>query len=230
MLNPWFGPYKRGISIKQTEVAGAPAYLLSPAGLKSKESAVVIHGYGGNKEEVVGLGMAAAGAGYRVYLPDLPGHGMHPRPLAENVVREFVAGLTTYGFRAAVGHSLGGRIAMALGVKPLCLLSVPLAPRFEGRKSELLRVLRARRVREGKPFGGLAEALAVLSGPWPDPPVLLFYAFQDLPTCLEAAARGSQSGWETSVVKTAGHLDIISVPEVLSAVHSYLRKGQAGCR
>ncbi|RJX17475.1 MAG: alpha/beta fold hydrolase [Ammonifex sp.] len=228
MLNPWFGRYKRGISLKQTEVAGAPAYLLSPGAVK--ESAVVIHGYGGNKEEVVGLGMAVAGAGYRVYLPDLPGHGMHPRQLAENVVRDFVAALKTYGFKAAVGHSLGGRVAMVLGVKPLCLLSLPLAARFEGRKSDLLRVLRARRVRESKPFGGLAEVLAALTDPWPDPPVLLFYAFQDLPTCLEAAAKGRQGGWETRAVKTAGHLDIVSAPEVLTAVKSYLEKERAVCR
>ena len=225
---PWFDPGKKGISLQQTVLAGAPAYLLSTKAKKGP--ALVLHGYGGIKEEVLGLGIAVAAAGYSVYLPDLPGHGTNPEILSGTSIWEFCVACKAHSFAAAVGHSLGGRIAMALGIKPLCLLSVPLAARFEGRKTELLRVLRARRVREARPLAGLAEALAILAAPWPDPPVLLLHAFQDLPTCLEAAAKGRESGWETRAVKTVGHLDIVTAPETLTAVKNYFEKERSECR
>ena len=214
----------KSITLQQTVVAGAPAYcLLVPT--RNGKSVVILHGYGGSKEEVLGLGVAAANAGWPACIPDLPGHGMHPEPLTAESVEKFVAELKTCGFTAAVGHSLGGRIAMALGIKPLCLLSVPLEARFEGRRSELLRVLRARRVREVKPFAGLEEVLVTLTAPWPDPPVLLLHAARDLPTCLAAAAQGKKSGWEIRIVRSAGHHDITTAPEVLTAVSNWLKKG-----
>ncbi|MEW6770456.1 MAG: alpha/beta fold hydrolase [Bacillota bacterium] len=219
------------ITLKQTSVAGAPVYHLAvPEGNKNR--AVILHGYGGSKEEVLGLGIAAAGAGWSACIPDLPGHGAHPAPLTAENVRRFVAGLKAAGFNAAIGHSLGGRIAMALEIKPLCLLSVPLHARFEGRRTELLRALRARRVREAKPFAGLEDVLAALDGPWPDPPVLLFYAAHDLPSCRAAATRGEKAGWQTRMVRGAMHLDVVSAPEVLAAVSDWLkdRKGELHVR
>ncbi|MEW6447314.1 MAG: alpha/beta fold hydrolase [Bacillota bacterium] len=216
---------EKGTVIKQALVAGAPTYLLLPEG--SQNSAVVLHGYGGVKEEVLGLGLAAAAAGYAVCVPDLPGHGAHPGMLTGGSIREFAAGLRSAGFTAAVGHSLGGLVAAVLGTAVLCLLSVPLEARFAGGKSELLRVLRARRVREKKPYAGLEEAFAALGGPWPGPPVLLLHAVRDLPVCLAAAARGKETGWEVRAIRGAGHLDIVTAPETLSAVASWLKKGDS---
>ncbi|MEW6183357.1 MAG: alpha/beta hydrolase [Bacillota bacterium] len=219
-MTPTVGLNGKGIALSPTVIAGTPAYLLTPE--NQKGAAIILHGYGGVKEEVLGLGIAAAGAGWKTYLPDLPGHGAHPEPLSGQSIRRFAAALKTYTFTAAIGHSLGGRIAMTLGTKRTCLLSIPLDVRFDGRKSELLRVLRARRVRESKPFTGLEEALAVLNEPWPSPPVLLFHSFRDLPTCLAAVASAREIGWETRSVNNVGHLDIITAPEVLNAVGAYL--------
>ncbi|MEW6171970.1 MAG: alpha/beta fold hydrolase [Bacillota bacterium] len=218
-MTPTIGLNEKGVALRQTLIAGTPAYLLTPE--NEKGPAVILHGYGGVKEEVLGLGFALAGAGWKAYLPDLPGHGAHPEPLSAKSVRKFVAALKTFAFRAAIGHSLGGRIAMALGTGRLCLLSVPLDARFDGRKSDLLRVLRARRVREAKPFNGLEEALAALNEPWPAPPVLLFHSFRDLPACLAAVARAREIGWETRSVNNVGHLDIVTAPEVIAAVGAY---------
>lgn len=213
----------KSIVLTRAVVAGAPAYLLVPE--RSQKNAVVLHGYGGAKEEVLGLGLAAAAAGYAVCVPDLPGHGTHPETLTGGSIREFAAGLRSAGFPAAIGHSLGGLVAMALGPAVLCLLSVPLEAKFPGGKSELLRVLRARRVREKKPYAGLEEAFPALGAPWPEPPVLLLHAARDLPVCLAAAARGRETGWEVRAVRGSGHLDLVTAPETLSAVTSWLKKG-----
>ncbi|MEW6572070.1 MAG: alpha/beta fold hydrolase [Bacillota bacterium] len=211
------------IVLKRAVVSGAPAYVLEPEG--SQKSAVVLHGYGGTKEEVLGLGLAAAAAGYAVCVPDLPGHGAHPEMLTGGSIRKFAAGLRSAGFAAAIGHSLGGLVAMVLGTAVLCLLSVPLEARFTGGKSELLRVLRARRVREKKPYAGLEEAFVALAAPWPEPPVLLLHAVHDLPVCLTAAARGKETGWEVRALRGSGHVDIVNDQEALTAVTSWLKKG-----
>lgn len=218
----------KSIVIKQAFVTGAPAYLLLPEG--SRKSAVVLHGYGGTKEEALGLGLAAAAAGYAACIPDLPGHGAHPEMLTGETVREFTAGLKTAGYAAAIGHSLGGLVAMVLQTGTVCLLSVPLEARFSGSKSELLQVLRARRVRERKPYAGLDEAFTALSAPWPLPPVLLLHAARDLPVCLDAAVRAQESGWEVRAVRGAGHLDVVTAPETLAAVTSWLKKGRCHVR
>lgn len=212
----------KGITLQQTEVGSAPAYVLSMAG--AAKNAVILHGYGSCKEEVLGLGAAVARAGWAAFLPDLPGHGAHDKPLTGENIREFAKTLATAGFHAAVGHSLGGRLAMVLGIKPLCLLSVPLTAHFKGRRSDLLRVLRARRVREAGPYTGLEEALHTLEAPWPAPPVLLLHAARDLPTCLEAAAHGRDLGWEIRIVRGVGHLDIISAPEAMAGVYAWFKE------
>lgn len=212
----------RSIVIKQAFVAGAPAYLLLPQ--DSRKNAVVLHGYGGTKEETLGLGLAAAAAGYAAYVPDLPGHGAHPETLTGDSIREFAASLRSAGFAAAIGHSLGGLVTMVLKTGTVCLLSVPLEAKFTGKKSELLWVLRARRVREKKPYAGLEEAFTALGATWPEPPVLLLYAARDLPVCLAAAARGKETGWEVRAVRGTGHLDVVSAPETLAAVTSWLKR------
>ncbi|ACA59839.1 alpha/beta hydrolase [Candidatus Desulforudis audaxviator] len=214
-------PKDKAITVQRVTAAGAPAYLLVPEGAEG--CAVVLHGYGGCKEEVLGLGLAVAAAGFTACVPDLPGHGEHLETLTGESIERFTANVKNAGFVAAVGHSLGGRMALALGIKPLCLLSVPLQARFDGRKSELLRVLRARRVREPKPFAGLEEALAALGDSRPGPPVLLLHAARDLPTCLEAAVRAKDAGWTVIAVRGIGHTDIISAPEAVAAVTAWFK-------
>ena len=61
-----------------------PGILLEPE--KPVGAAVLLHGYGGSKEEVLGLAWRAAKAGVAVLSIDLAGHGEHPKPLSGKVL------------------------------------------------------------------------------------------------------------------------------------------------
>lgn len=222
-MNPLPQVQGKGTTVTEGVLAGAPAYFLYPAE-KVERCVLVLHGYGGSKEEMLALGLSLSRAGWAACLPDLPGHGAHPLPLTGDSARAFAAELKKYSFAAVVGHSLGGRIALHLGRKPLCLLSVPREACFAGRKSELLALLRARRVREARPYAGLEEALAALEPLWPDPPVLLLHGSRDLPTCLAAAQEGCARGWEVAAIRGAGHLDILWASESTAILISWLKR------
>ncbi len=90
-----------------------PAILIKPA--DPRGAAVIVHGYGGNKEEQLGLGWRVAEAGLVVCVIDLRGHGEHPLPLDGGAGADLDAAIRFcrfYGKVAAIGHSFGGHLAL----------------------------------------------------------------------------------------------------------------------
>ena len=78
-------------------------------------AAVVVHGYGGCKEEQLGLAFRVAESGLVTYSIDLRGHGQHPLKLDYNVqddVELAIQHARRYGKVVAIGHSLGGRLSL----------------------------------------------------------------------------------------------------------------------
>lgn len=81
---------------------------------------LVIHGMAEQGAEVLALGEALAGAGHRVVVPDLPGHGSSPGVAADLPIERLADALAAMcgelGLSGAgvVGHSLGGAVATAL--------------------------------------------------------------------------------------------------------------------
>lgn len=83
---------------------------------------LVVHGYTSSPYGMRGLAEALAGAGFRVELPRLPGHGTHWKDLARTTWRDWVreALATLERLRAEttrqalVGLSMGGTIALHL--------------------------------------------------------------------------------------------------------------------
>lgn len=213
------------LELRREEPAGAPAFVLAPPAVRKR--VLVLHGYGGSKEELLGIGATVAEAGFTALIPDLPGHGEHPSPLTWPVIRDFLAAFSRArndprnDLWGAVGHSLGGRLALALELPRTVVLSIPADARFEGRRTELLRTLRARRVREEKPYAGLVAVLDELPNSWPAQDVLLLHARRDLETCLRAARRGRELGWEVRSVTSTRHLDIVCSHEVFTTVKEW---------
>jgi len=205
-----------------TEIAGAPAYLLSPPSVKGR--ALVLHGYGSNKEEMFGCALAVARVGFKVYVCDLPGHGEHKERLTWPAVREFIEKLKGFGFKAAVGHSLGARLVCLLSCPKLVLLSPPLEAKFEGTKKDLLRTLRARRVREEGYYEGLTSVLNSLPALDfnPTKKILLLYSKNDLPTVKKAAAKAKEKGIKVEVIAGVGHNDIVSAQTTLKKIEEWL--------
>ena len=115
---------------------------------------MVVHGYGGCKEEQLGLAWRVAQAGLVADCIDLRGHGENPLPFDVNVLDDVEAAIRNcrrFGKVVSVGHSLGGRLSLissadfAIGVSP------PLDGTNEERTEDLLRKLRGHRVRAENP-------------------------------------------------------------------------------
>ena len=106
-----------GASSQFTEVDGYRVhyYVLGPSG---GPVAVLLHGLGGRSEDWARLAPFLARAGYRVYLPDLPGYGRSDKPAdfsysVTDQAKIVVGFLDAFGVKQADlgGWSMGGWIA-----------------------------------------------------------------------------------------------------------------------
>ena len=99
---------------RSSAMAGAtPIRIVEPAGEAREPAIVLAHGFSGSAAMMDPMASALARAGHVVVMPDLPGHGSNPAPLADGsldvAVGEAVAaaaertGLPV----AVVGHSMG---------------------------------------------------------------------------------------------------------------------------
>jgi len=95
---------------------------------------LLLHGFTGCRASMRGVAEILAG-GYRVILPDLPGHGCSPVPTAppahgmEACCDALAALLSRLGAEAphVVGYSMGARVALSLAVRhPSCVRSLAL--------------------------------------------------------------------------------------------------------
>jgi pimeloyl-ACP methyl ester carboxylesterase len=88
--------YEAGIERQTFTVTGAlpvPVIALRPSVRHGDAIAVIVHGYSGSKELMIGFGLELARMGVPSYLPDLPGHGASPVPLAARSSADEIAQL-----------------------------------------------------------------------------------------------------------------------------------------
>lgn len=109
-----------------------PAWLVAPDS-DAAAGAVVLHGYGGCKEAMLGLALSLAEVGFASTVPDLPGHGEHPEPFGPSMLEEVQAAVgqaRQHGPVLALGHSLGGRLALLSGADAVVAISpaLPIQP------------------------------------------------------------------------------------------------------
>src|SRR5271168_2232453 len=103
----------------------APVRILEPRGGGAPRGAVVIfHGLGANGTVMLTTGQQFAAAGFRVYLPDSPGHGGNAAPFSFAANEACARGLfATSPLRSSipvdrrivlVGHSMGAALVVRL--------------------------------------------------------------------------------------------------------------------
>lgn len=192
---------------------------------EESRSVLIIHGYGGSAAEMLPLAHGLAVHGIGSVTIDLPGHGdsrdmFTYEGCREAIDRELGCGETPI---AIIGHSLGARLAL-LYDSPVVCLSAPLALDFERGRSQLLRILRVRRVREASAFAGLRAVLLALPEVTFGTPAVIYYAADDLATVKDFAGRGYEAGVATIRVEGANHVDIVSAPEVSVGVATWLKE------
>lgn len=152
--------------------------------------AVVLHSYGSCKEAMLGLALNLAELGFACIVPDLPGHGEHPAtfgPTLLEEVRGAVEQARRYGQVLALGHSLGGRLALLSTADAVVAISpaLPLEPSPEGVYA--LRTFSSPKVRQAYP----GQVIDVLRGlpqhELEDEPVLIVLGEGDIPSIVRAA-------------------------------------------
>lgn len=199
----------------RTYVVGGPA---------ARYDGLIIHGYGGNKEEMLSLAVSLADrANLRLVVPDLPGHGDFSSEefTLDNAMAAIAAAMAMVERpRLFVGHSLGARLGLMTGLPIAVAISPPGEIVFEGGRAELLRVLRARRVREAEAYSGLKEILSVAVEPAQK--MLLLRASRELSsvTSLIDQWQGPAGGYRR--IDNADHLDIISAPATHRIIGEWL--------
>jgi hypothetical protein len=203
------------------QVPGIAVIPHSPAG-----AAVIAHGYGGCKEEQLGLAMRVAESGLAACAIDLRGHGQHPRPLDGGVLDDLEIGIDQfrrYGRVVAIGHSLGGRLALISSADFAIGLSPPLDPTYCPRTQELLQKLRSYRVRPDD-HNTVFEILRHL------PPVsevgrertLVVYGSRDVPEIVEAGDALIACGRNAVRLDQAIHGDTYLLESAFTAISDQL--------
>lgn len=166
-----------------------PAFLVSPD--SARGGAALLPPYGTTKEHMLGIAASLAGAGIAALSIDLCGHGENPAPIGpvmRDEVESAVAYLRRFGPVAAVGVSLGGRLALMSSADCMVAISPAVVAEISPQGKWMFENFPSPAVRE--PYSGYVVELLQLLGPVSphDRPCLLLYAERDIPAILEGAA------------------------------------------
>lgn len=179
-----------------------PALLFAPA--SPRGGAVVCHGYGASKAEMLGVAVAVAEKGMAALVIDLCGHGENKAPIGPAMRDELeaaVAFVRRYGKAGVVGHSLGGRLALMSSADVQVALAPSVMVQMSPQGKWMFENLPSPGVRE--PFSGYVLELLEKLGPVPPHarPCLLVYSERDIQALLDGAA-----GLQAQLPGSAKHL------------------------
>jgi dienelactone hydrolase len=166
-----------------------PGFLFVPD--SPRGAAVVCHGYGSSKEQMLGIATAVAERGIAALAIDLCGHGDNAAPLGPGMREELesaIAFARRFGKTAVVGHSLGGRMALMSSADAMVAMSPSVMMQMSPQGKWMFENLPSPGLRE--PYPGYVLELLEKLGPVPshDRPCLLLYSERDIPALLDGAA------------------------------------------
>ena len=181
--------FLRVTDLKAPDGHGIPGFLLKPA--SPRGCVVVVHGYGGSKEHVLGLAAAIAERGPAALAVDLCGHGENRTPIGPVMRDELeaaVAWARRLGRTGAIGHSLGGRLSLMSSAEAMVAMSPSVMVQMSPQGKWMFENLPSPGVRE--PYSGYVLELLDKLGPVPPHgrPCLLLYSERDIQPLLDGAA------------------------------------------
>jgi fermentation-respiration switch protein FrsA (DUF1100 family) len=181
--------FQRVTDLAGPEGHAIPAFLFSPA--TPHGGAVVCHGYGGAKEQMLGVAASVAEKGMAALVIDLCGHGENTAPIGPAMLDELEAALAyvrRFGRAAVVGHSLGGRLALMSSADVVVAMSPSVMMQMSPQGKWMFENLPSPGVRE--PYSGYVLELLEKLGPVPSHrrPCLLLYSERDIQALLDGAA------------------------------------------
>jgi alpha-beta hydrolase superfamily lysophospholipase len=215
------------IEIERQFIAGdgfqVPAVLLMPA--NPAGAVVIVHGYGGSKEEQLGLAWRVAESGFIACAIDLRGHGEHRLPLDHDVlddVETAIAHCRRFGKVTIIGHSIGGRLALLSSADAVIALSPAICPTYGPAIHKIIDSW-SHKVREpSKAFAfPLLERLPVWK---PDGRrrTLIIYGSRDMPEIARGCRKLRDAGVPAVEVPGGLHSDIFLLEPTVEAIKKEL--------
>lgn len=201
-----------------------PAIFMMP--YSASGAVVIVHGYGGCKEEQLGLAWRIAEMGFATCTIDLHGHGEHPLMFTGRVVEDVEATIQfcrAFGKVAVVGHSLGGRLALLSSAD----LAIAISPAFCKTYTQQTRdsmKKRGFRVRQDSPetVYEICEKLPVWE---PDSrPTAIIYGSRDIPEIVKACEEQQAKGVPTLLIENALHSDTYLLEATFEEIGKQLPK------
>ncbi|MDF2503618.1 alpha/beta fold hydrolase [Clostridium sp.] len=203
-----------------------PTIILTPSHLYG--SAIVIHGYGGSKEEQLGLAYRVAETGFKTFVIDLRGHGENELCFDEKVMLDVEAAIQycrPFGKVTAIGHSMGGRLALISSADYAIGISPALDTSFGKETQKILSNVRDYRI--SQLFSG--ELLEVLKK---IPTVNLndnikksiIYGSRDIPEIISSCNILKSRNLSVTEINNALHSDIFTLEITFQNVVSQLKK------
>ena len=189
----------------------------------SDKIAMVIHGYGGNKEEIMGLSSYLYFNGVDSITIDLRGHGESTDDYSIRVLDDINELLEKYGDNKktiAIGHSLGGRLALLSKADLKIGISPALSKTYSEQTKAMIKNFRSYRVIEESQeinFEILQQLDEITMGN-----NLVLYGTRDIPEIIKACEQLQGPGMRIEKIKDALHNDIYVNYSVFNIIAEFI--------
>ncbi|MDS0527730.1 alpha/beta hydrolase [Clostridium sp. SHJSY1] len=203
-----------------------PCIVLTPANIIG--NALVIHGYGGCKEEQLGLAFRVSELGLRTLVIDLRGHGENVSLLDDNIlvdVESIVEYCHNFGQKVvAIGHSLGARLALSSSADYSIAISPALDKKFTDKTQKLLKDMRGYRVKESSKenLTAIIERLPEL-GKSNSENKMIIYGSRDIPEIITTCNELEKVNFLVKKIDNALHNDIFTLEKTFHYLTDQLR-------
>ena len=207
-----------------------PAILIKP--VKPRGAAVIVHGYGGNKEEQLGLGWRVAEAGLVACVIDLRGHGEHSLPLDGEIGADLDAAIRfcrLFGKVVAIGHSFGGHLALLSKADYRIAISPSVNRPLSEHTQKTLKTRCSYRVRpsEFAVVRAIHEGLPIWDPTHDNENTLILFAEWDIPEISSGCNELKNGGAHVVQVPKSTHSDIFLVEQTFADVRNDILNGTA---
>lgn len=186
---------------------------------------IVVHGYGGFKEETLGLAWRIAESGFLTCALDLRGHGQHPLELDLDIltdVETVIERFKEYGDVTAIGHSLGGRLCMISSATNAIGISPALVNEFGPQTHQMIKENRDYRVRRSDIT--VFHILKSLPLEESKKNSLIIYGERDVPEIISKCKELNSESQEIIKIDQALHSDIFLYEPTFDIITEKLRE------
>jgi hypothetical protein len=190
-------------------------------------AAVIIHGYGGCKEEQLGLAFRIAETGMTAIAIDLRGHGENLKPFDDSIISDVKAVIEfgkNFGKVLAVGHSLGGRLLLLSDADFVIAISPALNQEFSESTQNILKNMRGYHIKQNSPvilFEILKKMPMYRAGSRNH---LILFGSRDVPEIVKACQELKLRGANVSEIYNVLHNDIFVREETFNRIFDQIKE------